>query len=545
MVEISGQSASIKASGSISDRKTAGDGDPAMAFLGTLFAAIGPKDAATGDVSSEKMAFVGDANIGDANIGDANIGDANIGDANISDANISDANTPEVAYWGAETLDQAAWFLSLRAHGNVALPLNEFVSGSSSPESDALVQTEFQLSQDGLSDSPELFGLPLLIASQAPALSQSWFSGTNVSETDLGVARLNAGSFPSAGTPFASALPSGTPSATQLAALLADATMEPAGETSVSSKSVPAFAEWVRQFMAARSGLDASIRGLSDRSHGSDIKGLEFDQFWATKWAARLDGGVKDAVYTVQSNAIFRYQLSYEAAGARLEPSLAHFVETMPPQTTVRDLQMSLAMRMGSDRTSDGRPEPQGSSSGGFGGNNHPPTSFLLSSTLNSPSNPAGLAPDPLDAPQPDFDQLDLMQKDWEKKLSERIGRAIADGLDEIELEMNPRNLGRVHVQLNLDGQEVRVRLLADNGLAANLLNDSEHRLYQQMESMGMRLSYFYSGQDRSNGGQSGQPRNGSASSKLQKQASGTGQETEDLVKTARNVHSYGINVTA
>ncbi len=514
MVEISGQSASIKASGTISDRKTASDGDPAMAFLGTLFAAIGPKDAATGDASSSKMASVGDA------------------------------NAHEEAHWGAETLDQAAWFLSLRAHGNVALPLNASVSGSSSPESDTLVQTEFQPTQDGLSDSPELFGLPLLIAPQRPVLSQSWLSG-NISETDLVVARLNAGSFPSAGTPFASALPSGTPSATQLAALLTDATMEPAGETSVFSKSVPAFAEWARQFMAARSGLDAPLRGLSDRSPGSDIKGLEFDQFWATKWAARLDGAVKDAVYTVQSNAIFRYQLSYEAAGARLEPSLAHFVETMPPQTTVRDLQMSLAMRMGSDRTSDGRSEPQGSSSGGFGGNNHPPTSFLFSSTLNSSSGPAGLAPDPLDASQPDFDQLDLMQKDWEKKLSERIGRAIADGLDEIELEMNPRNLGRVHVQLNLDGQEVRVRLLADNGLAANLLNDSEHRLHQQMESMGMRLSYFYSGQDRSSGGQSGHPRNGSASSKLQKQVEGTGQETEDLVKTARNVHSYGINVTA
>lgn len=543
MVEISGQSASIKASGSISDRKTAGDGDPAMAFLGTLFAVIGPKDTAPTDASSEKMAFIGDASVGDA-------------------------NAPEEAYLGSETLDQAAWFLSLRAPGPIEMPLNAFVSASSSRESEALVQAEFQPSQDEMSDSPELFGLPLPIASQTPVLSQSWLS-QNLSDTDRGIATLNAGTLPYAITPLASVSTSRTaswvqlvpqsspqsspqsatqlaaPSATQLAALLTDATMEPAGETSVSSRSLPAFAEWARHFMTARFGQDASIQGLSDRSHGSDIKGLEFDQFWATKWAARLGGGAKDAVYSVQSNAIFRYQLSYEAAGARLEPSLANFVETMPAQTTIRDLQMSLAMRMGSDPKSEVRPEPHGSSSGGFGGNNHPPTSFLFSSTLNSSSSPAGPAPDPLGPPLSDQDQLDLMQKDWEKKLSERIGRAIAEGLDEIELEMNPRNLGRVHVQLNLDGQDVRVRLLADNGLAANLLNDSEHRLHQQMETMGMRLSYFYSGQDRSNGGQSGQHKNGSASSKLQKQASGTGQETEDLVKTARNVHSYGINVTA
>lgn len=282
-----------------------------------------------------------------------------------------------------------------------------------------------------------------------------------------------------------------------------------------------------------------------------EMMGSKIDALWSTKWAHRgaFSEG-KDLVYSVQAGAIFHYKNGYEGAASGEAPfSRRLLLETLSPQLTIRDLQNSMAVRAAPEAPISATDTMAGSSgSGGSGSHGQHPSSstFFASSTLNTPPSAAtGDTSSLPHLPSLDRDQLNMMHKDWEKKLSERIGRAIAEGLDEIDMEMNPRNLGRVHIQLGLDGQDVRVRLVSDNSLAAQLLSDSEQRLHQHMEAMGMRLSDFYSGHGRQQSGQNNADRNTARSKNEGKQTQGTGQQTEDLLETARNVHSYGINITA
>jgi len=113
-------------------------------------------------------------------------------------------------------------------------------------------------------------------------------------------------------------------------------------------------------------------------------------------------------------------------------------------------------------------------------------------------------------------DMLDMMEDNWAETLVKRIERALGEKAEGIDFELNPRNLGRLRVNLNLVNDQTHIHMKAESATAAQMIGDAESRLAQMLEQSGMKLAQFSSqaglggeqnanGQSQKQGGQNRQ----------------------------------------
>ncbi len=94
------------------------------------------------------------------------------------------------------------------------------------------------------------------------------------------------------------------------------------------------------------------------------------------------------------------------------------------------------------------------------------------------------------------LDVLDMQDEKWTEQLVRRINREFKAGGKGLELELNPRNLGRLKVNLTVAQEQTNVVLRTETGAAAQLLTEAEGRLAQMLSDAGLKLGQFdaYSG---------------------------------------------------
>lgn len=162
-------------------------------------------------------------------------------------------------------------------------------------------------------------------------------------------------------------------------------------------------------------------------------------------------------------------------------------------------------------------------------------------------SNPSALGNNP--PPSTDGETvLDLMRRDWHEKLGARLSDALERGESDVEIDLYPRALGRLRLNLAMGDGDVIVRVTTETSLAASLLLDGEARLGQSLEAMGLRLAQFaanWSGNGSSQNAFSQGERGQANGGKQPRKHDAASQSETDLVKSARNVHPYIVNVTA
>jgi flagellar hook-length control protein FliK len=90
-------------------------------------------------------------------------------------------------------------------------------------------------------------------------------------------------------------------------------------------------------------------------------------------------------------------------------------------------------------------------------------------------------------------DMLDMMEDNWADTLVRRIERAMGQKSEGIDIELNPRNLGRLRVNLNLVNDQTHIHMKAESATAAQMIGDAESRLAQMLEQSGMKLAQFSS----------------------------------------------------
>ncbi|EHI47935.1 Flagellar hook-length control protein [SAR116 cluster alpha proteobacterium HIMB100] len=106
------------------------------------------------------------------------------------------------------------------------------------------------------------------------------------------------------------------------------------------------------------------------------------------------------------------------------------------------------------------------------------------------------------------LDILDMQDENWTDQLVRRIDREMRSGGNGLDLELNPRNLGRLRVNLSVAQDQTNVVLRTETGAAAQMITDAEGRLSQMLEQAGLKLGQFDAfsgGQDRSFGQHKGQ----------------------------------------
>jgi len=89
------------------------------------------------------------------------------------------------------------------------------------------------------------------------------------------------------------------------------------------------------------------------------------------------------------------------------------------------------------------------------------------------------------------LDVLDMQDEKWTEQLVRRIDREFRRGGKGLELELNPRNLGRLNVTLSVAQEQTNVVLRTETGAAAQVLTDAEARLAQMLSDAGLKLGQF------------------------------------------------------
>jgi hypothetical protein len=100
----------------------------------------------------------------------------------------------------------------------------------------------------------------------------------------------------------------------------------------------------------------------------------------------------------------------------------------------------------------------------------------------------------------------------------------------------------RVTMRMSEDG--VTLKINSETGIAANLLGESEARLNEMFEAAGMRLAQFQSSWS-GNRGFAGDPDSRNSNEIRATKSSSPSAIENDLVHSAQNMQSNGINLTA
>jgi flagellar hook-length control protein FliK len=111
------------------------------------------------------------------------------------------------------------------------------------------------------------------------------------------------------------------------------------------------------------------------------------------------------------------------------------------------------------------------------------------------------------------LEMLDMQDENWADQLVKRVERNLANAKEGIDFELNPRSLGKLHVNLSLQQNEAQLQMRTETSQAAQIISDAQSRLSAMLEDAGMKLAYLgtstQSNGNWSNGQQSGNGHHG------------------------------------
>ena len=97
---------------------------------------------------------------------------------------------------------------------------------------------------------------------------------------------------------------------------------------------------------------------------------------------------------------------------------------------------------------------------------------------------------------------LDTAKDNWTEMLLQRVKNGLSGGKDQLDFQLNPRNLGKMRISLFIPRMIVQIFISRPKHLQRHpMLSDSESRLAQMLEASGLRLGNLNSGQFQGFGG--------------------------------------------
>ena len=97
--------------------------------------------------------------------------------------------------------------------------------------------------------------------------------------------------------------------------------------------------------------------------------------------------------------------------------------------------------------------------------------------------------------------QLRMLEKNWGTNLARIVENAIKEGREKIEIQLDPKKLGRLNVSLSINNNQTTIVVNTENTAAALLLTGAEERLSQMFEASGLKLSNFQANSNNNNKG--------------------------------------------
>ena len=139
---------------------------------------------------------------------------------------------------------------------------------------------------------------------------------------------------------------------------------------------------------------------------------------------------------------------------------------------------------------------------------------------------------------------LNMLSKSWGNKLIEKIEKSIIDGVEEIEISLTPKSLGRLNVTINMQDTIAKISIITESSNAAALLSDAESKLSQMMEISGLKLASLQTRANQFGGNQKGKEQGHKLASTVKKtNIDDSSIPMEDIKKV--NSENEGLNLIA
>ena len=139
---------------------------------------------------------------------------------------------------------------------------------------------------------------------------------------------------------------------------------------------------------------------------------------------------------------------------------------------------------------------------------------------------------------------LNMLSKSWGNNLIEKIEKSIEDGIEQLEILITPKSLGRLNVTINIHDTIAKINIIAESANAASLLGDAESKLSQMMEVSGLKLASLQTQTNQFGGNHKGKDHTPKLDSTVKKT------KIEDNPKPTQNINKIkseneGLNLIA
>ena len=141
------------------------------------------------------------------------------------------------------------------------------------------------------------------------------------------------------------------------------------------------------------------------------------------------------------------------------------------------------------------------------------------------------------------IEKLDMADKAWKEALVRRVEMQLKEGGKTLDLSLNPKQLGKMTVSINMVGDDTSIQISTETSAAATLLLESEGKLAQMMHDIGLRLNLLRAGLSGKNDKDPSQNEHNNVSGKTDKESSGD--ETKIKTTNFNNLDKSILNIVA
>lgn len=137
---------------------------------------------------------------------------------------------------------------------------------------------------------------------------------------------------------------------------------------------------------------------------------------------------------------------------------------------------------------------------------------------------------------------LDLMESSWGEKFVKIIKSNISKGINKIDLNLEPNNLGKLKIEIAVDGEKTDIKINTENKLASNILNENYQKLNDMLERESLKLNTFSSmSNGQNNSDKKSNQHNQNSGNSLKNKIDSRNIELSEKIEK-KTIHSVDIN---
>ena len=139
---------------------------------------------------------------------------------------------------------------------------------------------------------------------------------------------------------------------------------------------------------------------------------------------------------------------------------------------------------------------------------------------------------------------LNMLSRTWGNKLIEKIEKSKLDGIEQLEIALTPKSLGRLNVTINIHDTVTKINIVAESASAAALLGEAEQKLSQMMEAYGLKLASLQTQNQQFGHNQKGKEQDQKLASKIKKSSIDDNHKSSEAIGKTDS-ESEGLNLIA